>query len=221
MAAPAHIQSKSATSGATTVSSQSTGNFASAVTSGSSIVVFVAWNNVNSVITVTDNQSNSYSAVAARQNFSTATSRCFLATNVTGGTLEVTANAGTEDTNQLIVAAHEVGASVLDDAASAAGSSISPNSGALTPSEADVYLFGAGVVSSNRTWTQGDGYTLAEGGTARYATQYKTLGSPVSSVSDFSLSDSIAWGCWLVVLRNAAGLVPHATTAYYRRLMME
>ncbi len=136
--------------------------FPSANTSGNLIVVYVVWDNPGTV-TVSDTRGNTYTAATARQSWGNNWSaQAFYASNILGGSNTVKATFGTAIKSFGIVYLHEYSglatASPVDVSASAAGTSASMSSGAVTTTQANDLLFAAGA-SDNTVTTPGTGFT--------------------------------------------------------------
>ena len=146
-------------------------------TAGNLIVVYVVWDN-SGTVTVSDTRGDTYTAATARQTWgSNWSAQVFYAPNIVGGSNTVKATFGTAITSFGIVYLHEYSglatAAPVDVSASAAGTSASMSSGAVTTSQANDLLFAAGA--SDNTVTQrgpalraSDGLRQSHGGSRRH-----------------------------------------------------
>ena len=144
--------------GDTLVTSGTTANlaFKTANTAGDLIVAYVVWDN-RGTVNVSDTGGNTYTAATPRQNFgSTWSAQVFYAPNIIGGSNTVKATFGTAITSFGIVYLHEYSGlaqvNPVDVSASAAGTAAAMSSGAVTTTQANDLLFGAGA--SDNTVTQ-------------------------------------------------------------------
>src|SRR5215472_18297038 len=135
--------------------------FNHANTVGNLIAVYVVWDNPGTV-KVSDSRGNTYKAATARQTFGNNWSaQVFYASNIRAGSNTVKVTFGTAITSFGVAYLHEYSGlakkSPLDVSASAAGTSASMSSGAVTTTHAKDLLFAAGA--SDMTVTHGTGFT--------------------------------------------------------------
>ncbi len=203
-AGPAFVQG-----GDTLVTSGTTASLAfnHANTAGDLIAVYLLWDNVGNV-TLSDSRGNTYTAATARTTWGTNWSaQVFYAPNVLGGSNTVTATFGTAIKSFGIVYLHEysglAGASPVDVSASAVGTSAAMSSGAVTTTQANDLLFGAGASASTIT-KAGTGFTarlrdfdnLTEDRVATTAGSYSATATQSGS----------AWVMQLVAFRVTSGV---------------
>src|SRR5215467_14372763 len=126
--------------------------FSKANSAGNLIVAYVVWDNSGGV-NVSDSRGNTYTAATARQSWGNGWSaQVFYAAGIKGGSNTVSATFGTSIKQFGIVYLHEysglANVSPVDVSASAAGSSASMSSGAVTTTQANDLLFAAGASDS-------------------------------------------------------------------------
>ncbi len=190
--------------------------FPSANTSGNLIVVYVVWDNPGTV-TVSDTRGNTYTAATARQSWgSNWSAQAFYASNILGGSNTVKATFGTAIKSFGIVYLHEYSglatASPVDVSASAAGTSASMSSGAVTTTQANDLLFAAGA-SDNTVTTPGTGFTarLTGFGNLTEDRVVTTTGSYAGTASQ----NGSTWVMQLVAFRVASTAIgPPAKLAF-------
>ena len=186
--------------------------FSKANTAGDLIVVYLVWDNTGSVA-LSDTNGNSYTAVSARrtwgQNWST---QVFYASNILGGANTVKATFSTGITSFGLLYLHEysgiAGASPVDVSASAVGTSASMSSGAVTTTQANDLLFGAGA-SDNVVTTHGTGFTTRLTGFGNM-TEDRTVTTTGSYAGTASQNGS-TWVMQVVAFRVASGATGPAT----------
>jgi outer membrane protein assembly factor BamB len=192
---------------ATQVTSGTTASlaFSKANTAGNLIVVYVVWANPGTV-QVSDTRGNTYTAATARQTWgSNWSAQVFYAAGIVGGSNTVKATFSTAITSFGIVYLHEYSglatALPVDVSASAAGTSASMTSGAVTTSQANDLLFAAGA--SDNTVAQGTGYTprLNSLGNLTEDRIVTTTGSYAGTASQ----NGSTWVMQLVAFRVASG----------------
>ena len=201
-ASPAFVQGR-----ATQVTSGTTASlaFSKANTAGNLIVVYVVWDN-SGTVTVSDTRGDTYTAATARQTWGNNWSaQVFYAPDIVGGSNTVKATFGTAITSFGLVYLHEYSglatALPVDVSASAAGTSASMSSGAVTTSQANDLLFAAGA--SDNTVTQGTGFTtrLTDFGNLTEDRIVTTTGSYAGTASQ----NGSTWVMQLVAFRAASG----------------
>ena len=201
-ASPAFVQGR-----ATQVTSGTTASlaFSKANTAGNLIVVYVVWGN-SGTVQVSDTRGDTYTAATARQTWgSNWSAQVFYAPGIVGGSNTVKATFGTAISSFGLVYLHEYSglatALPVDVSASAAGTSASMTSGAVTTSQANDLLFAAGA--SDNTVAQGTGYTprLNSFGNLTEDRIVTTTGSYAGTASQ----NGSTWVMQLVAFRVASG----------------
>jgi outer membrane protein assembly factor BamB len=202
---------------ATQVTSGTTASlaFSKANTAGNLIVVYVVWANPGTV-QVSDTRGDAYKAATARQTWgSNWSAQVFYAAGIVGGSNTVKATFGTAITSFGIMYLHEYSGLAttlpVDVSASAAGTSASMTSGAVTTTQANDLLFAAGA--SDNTVAQGTGYTprLNNFGNLAEDRIVATTGSYAGTASQ----NGSTWAMQLVALRVASGAAgPPAKLAF-------
>jgi outer membrane protein assembly factor BamB len=201
-ASPAFVQGR-----ATQVTSGTTASlaFSKANTAGNLIVVYVVWGN-SGTVQVSDTRGDTYTAATARQTWgSNWSAQVFYAPGIVGGSNTVKATFGTAISSFGLVYLHEysglAAALPVDVSASAAGTSASMTSGAVTTSQANDLLFAAGA--SDNTVAQGTGYTprLNNFGNLTEDRIVTTTGSYAGTASQ----NGSTWVMQLVAFRVASG----------------
>jgi hypothetical protein len=189
--------------------------FSKANTAGNLIAVYVVWDNPGPV-TVSDSRGDTYTAATARQTWGgTWSAQVFYASNIVGGTNTVKATFGTAITSFGILYLHEYSGlatgSPVDASASAVGTSAAMSSGAVTTSQANDLLFGAGA--SDITAGHGSGFTARLTGfgnvtedrsvttTGSYAANASLVGGPAVPVATRNATSCITQvePVWLAV----------------------
>ena len=190
--------------------------FSSANTSGNLIVVYVVWDNPGTV-TVSDTRGNIYTAATARQTWgSNWSAQAFYASNILGGSNTVKATFGTAIKSFGIVYLHEYSglatASPVDVSASAAGTSASMSSGAVTTTQANDLLFAAGA-SANTVTTPGTGFTTRLTGFGNL-TEDRVV-TTTGSYAGTATQNASSWVMQLVAFRVASTVIgPAAKLAF-------
>ena len=180
--------------------------FSNANTAGNLIVAYVVWDNPGAV-TVSDTRGNTYTAATTRQNWGNNWSaQVFYASGIKAGSNTVTATFGTSIKSFGIVYLHEysglASVSPVDVSASAAGSSASMSSGAVTTTQANDLLFAAGV-SDNTVTTAGTGFTTRLTGFGNLTED--RVATTSGSYAGTATQNGAAWAMQLVAFRAASG----------------
>src|SRR5215467_14215891 len=189
--------------------------FSKANTAGNLIAVYVVWDN-SGTAKVSDTSGNTYTAATARQSFGNNWSaQVFYASNIIGGSNTVKVTFGTAITSFGIVYLHEYSglatASPVDVSASAAGTSASMSSGAVTTTQANDLLFAAGA--SDGSVSKGTGFTARLTGFGNL-TEDRVVTTTGSYAGTASQSGS-TWAMQLVAFRVASGVTgPPAKLAF-------
>src|SRR5262249_35490988 len=189
--------------------------FNRANTAGNLIVVYVVWDNPGAV-QVSDTRGNTYKAATARQTFGNDWStQVFYASSIRGGSNTVKVTFDTGITSFGLLYLHEYSGlakkSPLDVSASAAGTSASMSSGAVTTTHAHDLLFAAGA--SDATVTHGTGFTtrLKDFGNLTENRVVTAKGSYAGTASQ----NSTTWARQLVAFRVASTVLgPPAKLAF-------
>ncbi len=179
--------------------------FSKANTAGDLIVVYVVWDNPGSV-TVSDSKGDVYTAATARQSWGEGWSaQVFYAPNIVGGTNTVKATFGTSITSFGLLYLHEYSglatSSAVDVSASAVGTAASMSSGAVTTTQADDLLFGAGA--SDITATKGTNFTARLTGFGNI-TEDRVV-TATGSYAATASQNGTTWVMQLVAFRVASG----------------
>jgi outer membrane protein assembly factor BamB len=179
--------------------------FSKANTAGNLIVVYVIWDNPGTV-KVSDTKGNTYQAATTRQTFGNNWSaQVFYASNILGGSNTVKATFSNAINSFGIVYLHEYSGlatvSPVDVSASAAGTSASMSSGAVTTTQANDLLFAAGA--SDITVSHGTGFTARLTGFGNL-TEDRTVTTTGSYAGTASQSGT-TWAMQLVAFRFASG----------------
>ncbi len=136
--------------------------FTVAQTAGNLNIVVVGWNDITSTVTgVSDSLGNTYTQAGSMITGSSARQSIYYAKNILAGgnTVTVTFNQAARFVDVRILEYSGLDPSnPLDVTASAAGSSISPNSGAVTTTGANELIFGAGTTATG-FYAPGTGFT--------------------------------------------------------------
>jgi outer membrane protein assembly factor BamB len=180
--------------------------FSKANAAGNLIVAYVVWDNPGTV-TLSDTRGNTYTAATARQSWGNNWSaQVFYASGISAGSNTVTATFGTSIKSFGIVYLHEysglANVSPVDVSASAAGSSASMSSGAVTTTQANDLLFGAGV-STNSVTTAGTGFTARLTGFGNLTED--RIVTTTGSYAGTATQNGTAWAMQLVAFRAASG----------------
>jgi outer membrane protein assembly factor BamB len=180
--------------------------FSKANTAGNLIVAYVVWDNPGAV-TVSDTRGNTYTAATARQSWGNNWSaQVFYSSGIRAGSNTVTATFGTSINSFGIVYLHEysglANVSPVDVSASAAGSSASMSSGAVTTTQANDLLFAAGVSTVSVT-TAGTGFTKRLTGFDNL-TEDRVV-TTTGSYAGTATQNGTAWAMQLVAFRAAGG----------------
>src|SRR5215467_5762258 len=189
--------------------------FNHANTVGNLIAVYVVWDNPGTV-KVSDSRGNTYKAATARQTFGNNWSaQVFYASNIRAGSNTVKVTFGTAITSFGVVYLHEYSGlakkSPVDVSASAAGTSASMSSGAVTTTHAKDLLFAAGA--SDMTVTHGTGFTARLKGFGNL-TEDRAVTTTRSYTATASQSGT-TWAMQLVAFRIAStGVGPPAKLAF-------
>ncbi len=179
--------------------------FSKANTAGNLIVVYVIWDNPGNV-TMSDTRGDTYTAATVRQTWGAGWSaQVFYASNIIGGTNTVKATFGTAITSFGLLYLHEYSGlatvSPVDVDASAVGTSAAMSSGAVTTTQANDLLFGAGA--SDLTASKGTGFTtrLTGFGNLTEDRVVTATGSYAGTASQIGTT----WVMQLVAFRVASG----------------
>jgi len=189
--------------------------FSKANTAGNLIAVYVVWDN-SGTAKVSDTSGNTYTAATARQSFGNNWSaQVFYAANILGGANTVKVTFGTAITGFGILYLHEYSGlatvSPVDVSASAAGTSASMSSGAVTTTQANDLLFAAGA--SDGSVSKGTGFTSRLTGFGNL-TEDRTVTTTGSYAGTASQSGS-TWVMQIVAFRVASGVTgPPAKLAF-------
>src|SRR5690349_21906089 len=189
--------------------------FSKANTAGNLIAVYVVWDN-SGTAKVSDTSGNTYTAATARQSFGDNWSaQVFYAANILGGANTVKVTFGTAITGFGIMYLHEYSGlatvSPVDVSASAAGTSASMSSGAVTTTQANDLLFAAGA--SDGSVSKGTGFTSRLTGFGNL-TEDRTVTTTGSYAGTASQSGS-TWVMQIVAFRVASGVTgPPAKLAF-------
>ncbi len=167
-------------------------------------------------VQVSDTRGDTYKAATARQTWgSNWSAQVFYAAGIVGGSNTVKATFGTAITSFAIMYLHEysglAAALPVDVSASAAGTSASMTSGAVTTTQANDFLFAAGA--SDNTVAQGTGYTprLNNFGNLTEDRIVTTTGPYAGTASQ----NGSTWAMQLVAFRVASGAAgPPAKLAF-------
>ncbi len=179
--------------------------FSKANTAGNLIAVYVVWDNPGAV-TVSDTRADAYTAATPRQSWGNGWSaQIFYASNIVGGSNTVKATFGTAITSFGLLYLHEysgiAGASPVDVSASAVGTSASMSSGAVTTTQANDLLFGAGA--SDITASKGTGFTARLTGFGNL-TEDRAV-TATGSYAGTANQNGTSWVMQLVAFRVASG----------------
>ncbi len=189
--------------------------FSKANTAGNLIAVYVVWDN-SGTAKVSDTSGNTYTAATARQSWGNNWSaQVFYAANILGGANTVKVTFGTAITSFGIMYLHEYSGlatvSPVDVSASAAGTSASMSSGAVTTTQANDLLFAAGA--SDGSVSKGTGFTSRLTGFGNL-TEDRAVTTTGSYAGTASQSGS-TWAMQLVAFRVASGVTgPPAKLAF-------
>lgn len=190
--------------------------FSKANTAANLIVAYVVWDNTGAV-KVTDTTGNTYQAATARQTFGGSWSaQVFYAPNIRGGSNTVKATFSKGITSFGLLYVHEYSGlattSPVDVSASAAGTSASMSSRAVTTIHANDLLFAAGA--SNATVTHGTGYTarLTGFGNLTEDRSVTTTGSYAGTASQ----NGTTWAMQFVAFRVASASGPPTKLAFIK-----
>ena len=136
--------------------------FGLAQTAGNLNIVVVGWNDTTSTVTsVSDSRGNTYAQAGSMITGSSARQSLYYAKNIAAGsnTVTVVFNQAARYVDVRILEYSGLDTSnPLDVTASAAGSSVSPNSGAATTTSASELIFGAGTTATG-FYAPGSGFT--------------------------------------------------------------
>ncbi len=105
--------------------------------------------------------------------------------------------------------------SPLDKTSSNQGSSTSPDSGAVTTTNANEILCGLGTCGNPATFTAGTGYTIEETVASKLATEDDIVSNTVTKSASFSLSVTQNWTCLLATFQAPSS----ATERYQTRVV--
>jgi chitodextrinase len=171
---------------------------------GNTIVVYVIWNNADSVA-LTDSRGNTFVNVGAPVTWGTGYSaQIFYAANILGGADTVTAAFQTPVTAFGVVYVHEyTGIRVInpvDITTSASGSSASLNSGTATTTSANDLIFGAGV-SDNAVTAAGSGFISRD--VAYGNITEDRIAASIGPYAATATHDGKMWGMQMVAFRAA------------------
>jgi len=178
--------------------------FRRANTAGNLIVAYVVWDN-RGTVKVSDTKGNTYKAATVPKSFgNNFSAQVFYASNIRGGSNTVKAAFGTAITSFGIVYLHEYSGlakkSPVDVSASAAGTSASMSSGAVTTNHAKDLLFAAGA--SDITVTHGTGFTTRLSGFGNL-TEDRAV-TTKGSYAGTAHQNGTAWVMQLVAFRVAS-----------------
>jgi outer membrane protein assembly factor BamB len=181
--------------------------FNKANTAGNLIAVYVVWDNTGTA-KVSDTKGNTYTAATARQTWGSGwSSQVFYASNILGGANTVKVTFSTAITTFGIMYLHEYSGlatgSPVDASASAVGTSASMSSGAVTTSQANDLLFGAGA--SDITVSHGTGFTTRSTGFGNL-TEDRAVTATGSYAATASQTGT-TWAMQLVAFRVASSTV--------------
>jgi outer membrane protein assembly factor BamB len=179
--------------------------FSKANTAGNLIAVYVVWDNPGTA-KVSDTNGNTYTAATARQTWGNNWSaQVFYASNILGGSNTVKVTFGTAITSFGIMYLHEYSGlatvSPVDVSASAAGTSASMSSGAVTTTQANDLLFAAGA--SDSSVAKGTGFTARLTGFGNL-TEDRAV-TTTGSYAGTATQNGSTWAMQLVAFRVASG----------------
>lgn len=162
---------------------------------------------------VSDDNGNSYSEDASEINVDGMDGFIHSAHNCNSGSTVITSTTSSATTHRF--AAHEVTTSTaleLDQTNSGNGNTSSPDSGNITTTAADEYLFGVTVIRLDRTFTAGGAWTEREVVQSRVHTQDRVVSSTLTESSDTSLGSSAWWAALIASYKETAGGVTYYKT---------
>jgi chitodextrinase len=171
---------------------------------GSTIVVYVIWNNIGT-LSLTDSRSNTFVNVGNPLTWGNGNSaQVFYATNIGAGADTVTAAFRNSVTSFGIVYIHEyAGISTtnpVDVAVSASGSSGLLNSGSATTTSINDLIFGAGV-SDNAITAAGSGFTARDLAFGNMTEDH--IAGSIGSYGATATQNGRVWGMEMVAFRAA------------------
>jgi chitodextrinase len=187
--------------------------FASANTAGNLIVVYVLWNNTNTV-GVSDSKGNTYAAATAKTTWGGGSSQAFYAKNISSGSNIVKATFATSINSFAIIQAHEYAGmsktNPLESTIGASGSGTAMNSGTLTTANANDLLFAAsGSVGSVKS--------IDSSYTGRLTTSgNRTMDKVAATAGSYNATATNSGGGWtlqLIAFRADSGADTTAPTA--------
>lgn len=163
-------------------------------------------------ITISGNNSASFTRVISTAVAATFDLEIWVAYNIPGGAGQtVTATDTGGGVDSLIIVEEWSGAatsSAADKSAGATGSSTSLNSGATaTTSQADEVVIGAGVVSGNVTMTAGAGYSNLTKVSTTFSTlafESKIVSATGAQTATMTAGASGSWACQVATFKQAA-----------------
>jgi uncharacterized repeat protein (TIGR01451 family) len=160
-------------------------------------------------LTVTDTRGNTYrKAIQLNETVDNIAIAIYYAENIAGGSNTVTVSrpqAGGPLRFAIVEYSGVALSGSLDKAASAQGSSATPNSGSVTPAFSGDLVIGAVATANERTFTAGSGYVIEERVPAAPYTKLiledrtQSTASPVSAGATLSASD--VWGAVIAAFR--------------------
>lgn len=169
---------------------------------GNVVIVHIAFaNGIATVSSVTDNASNTY---ATGSVFRSGVNSAYQAygVQVSGGNTQVTINFSTSVSYVIYAEEYSGGAStnaaINDNSTTGTGSSTSLAVSTLTTAATGELIVSTGGVASNRTWTQGSGFTLNGSGARTSSSQYKLSGA-ASETAPMTISGSNT--TWIEIAR--------------------
>lgn len=189
------------------------GTFGSSTVSGNAIAVGARIGAQGRTVTASDNKSNSYSQ-AKNQTFNTGNELFgHYALNVTGGAShQVTVGISGAAASIRFTIHEESGvatSSALDQSNSGSGSSTAPDSGNVTTTVADEWIFGICATDTDVGFTAGASFghlvmSPSTGGSQREATEDRIVSATSTYSAPFTVSPTNDWGC-IVLAFKAAG----------------
>lgn len=210
----AHVQTPAggvANSSATSVALA----FGSNVGAGNAILGAWRYGNSGRTVTLSDNQSNTYtsSAVAATDSTDNSTVGVGFALNCAGAATTVTFGISGAAANLRFSISEFSGvatSSALDKTAGASGSGTAPATSSVTPTTNGQLFFAIAHMAGTTTFTAGTDFTLATtvptgAGAQRLGAEYFIQATAAAHVFDFASSSSHTWSIAGVTLKAAGG----------------
>lgn len=169
----------------------------SASTAGNVVIVHIGYASASATVSsVTDNQSNVY-ALGSKLTSGTNNLYQAYAVQTTGGTTQVTINFSVSVSYVIYAEEYSGGAAtnaaINDTSTTGTGTSTSLAVSTLTTAATGELIVSTGGTQSNRTWTQGSGFTLNGSGARTSSSQYNLSGGASETAPMGISGTSTAW----------------------------